>query len=261
MGDILIATSGYSYDDWRGVFYPAELPKNDYLRYYALFFPFVELNFSYYAMPRPDALAAMAARTPAGFRFSIKAHKSLTHEPGPGWREDAAAFARAAGALADAGRLAAVLVQLPYRFHHTPDKRSYLAALLASLEPLPLVVEFRNDEWRGDRVYDELDRRGVGIAMTDRPDLPGLPALEERVTGGLGYLRFHGRNADAWWSGDATSRYDYLYSKDELAAATPRIRRMAAAGTLYIAFNNHARANALRNAGELKALLQPGQPG
>lgn len=258
MGDILIATSGYSYEDWRGAFYPAELPKGEFLRYYALFFPFVELNFSYYAMPRPASLAAMAARTPAGFRFSIKAHRSLTHEPGPLWRDDAAAFARAAGALAETGRLAAVLVQLPYRFRHTPDNRSYLGALLGALSPLPLVVEFRNDEWRGERVYDELDRRGVGVAMVDRPDLPGLPAVDERVSGGLAYLRFHGRNADAWWSGDATSRYDYLYSRDELAAAAPRIRRMARSGTLYVAFNNHARANAVRNAGELKNLLQPG---
>ena len=257
MGEILIATSGYSYDDWRGAFYPADLPKDEFLRYYALFFPFVELNFSYYAMPRASSLAAMAARTPGSFRFSIKAHKSLTHEPGTGWRDDAAAFAKAAGALADAGRLAAVLVQLPYRFHHTPDNRSYLAALLGSLAPLPLVVEFRNDEWRGERVYDELDRRGVGVAMVDRPDLPGLPPVDERVTGGLAYLRFHGRNADAWWSGDATSRYDYLYSKDELATAVPRIKRMSKSGTLLVAFNNHARANAVKNADELKALLQP----
>lgn len=255
MGDIMIATSGYSYDDWRGVFYPPELPKDEFLRYYALFFPFVELNFSYYAMPRAASLSAMAARTPSSFRFSIKAHKSLTHEPGPAWRDDAAAFARAAGALAETGRLAAVLVQLPYRFHHTPENRGYLAALLAALAPLPLVVEFRNDEWRGERVYDELDRRGVGVAMVDRPELPGLPLIEERVTGNLAYLRFHGRNADAWWNGDATGRYDYCYSKEELALALPRIRRMAKSGNLFVAFNNHARGNAVRNAGELKALL------
>lgn len=261
MGDILVGTSGYSYDDWRGAFYPEGLPKADFLRYYALFFPFAELNFSYYAMPKASSLAAMARRTPSGFLFSIKAHGSLTHEVGPGWRDDAAAFSRAAAALAEADRLAAVLVQLPYRFHHTPDNRSYLAALLEALAPLPLVVEFRNDEWRGERVYDELERRGVGAAMVDRPDLPGLPAVEERVTGGLGYVRFHGRNADAWWTGDATSRYDYLYSGEELAASAPRLRRMAKAARLLVAFNNHARGNAVRNARELAALLQPGAPG
>ncbi|GAB1456352.1 MAG: DUF72 domain-containing protein [Spirochaetia bacterium] len=257
MGDILIATSGYSYDDWRGILYPQELPKGEFLRYYSLFFPFVELNFSYYAMPKASNLAAMAARTPASFLFSIKAHRSLTHEIGSGWRQDSAAFSRAVGSLADTGRLAAVLVQLPYRFHYTPENREYLASLLSELSPLPVVVEFRNDEWRGESVYDELDRRGVGMVMVDRPELPGLPPMEERVTGGLAYMRFHGRNGEAWWSGDATTRYDYLYSRDELSASVPRLKRMAKAGNLLIAFNNHARGNAVSNAGELKALLYP----
>jgi uncharacterized protein YecE (DUF72 family) len=257
MGETLIATSGYSYEDWRGVFYPKELPKDDFLRYYALFFPFVELNFSYYAMPKPSSLSAMAARTPSVFRFTIKTHKSLTHERGPGWRDDALAFGKAAGALADAGRLAAVLVQLPFSFHHTPDNRTYLAELLTALRPLPLVVEFRNDDWLGDRVYDELDRRGVGLAMVDRPELPGLPRMDDRITGSIAYLRFHGRNAAAWWSGDATSRYDYLYSGEELAQAVPRVKRMSKKVDLLVAFNNHARGNAVRNAGELKALLNP----
>ncbi len=258
MGSILIATSGYSYEDWRGAFYPEGLPKEEFLRYYALFFPFVELNFSYYAMPSARNLAAMAGRTPEGFLFSIKAHKSMTHEVGPGWREDAAAFARAAGALADAGRLAAVLVQLPYSFHYEPDNRRYLSELIKALAPLPLAVEFRNAEWGGERVLEELDKRGAAIVAVDRPELPGLPAPSEAVTGGLGYLRFHGRNEENWWSGDNVSRYDYLYSAEELEACAPRVRRMAGkAKTLLVAFNNHAKGKAVRNAGELKAILFP----
>jgi uncharacterized protein YecE (DUF72 family) len=257
MGDILVATSGYSYDDWRGPFYPDDLPKEEFLRYYALFFPFTELNFSYYSMPSPKTLSAMVSRTPAGFMFSLKAHRSLTHEPGPDWRNDAAAFTRAATVLADAGRLAAVLIQLPFRFHHVPENRSYLAALLDALWPLPRVVEFRNDEWSGERVYAELDKRGIGSVMVDRPDLPGLPPLAERVTGGLGYVRFHGRNAADWWTGDNVSRYDYLYSRDELAAWLPRLKGMAKAATLLVAFNNHARGKAVQNARELTSLLFP----
>ncbi len=257
MGETLIATSGYSYDDWRGPLYPEELPKVEFLRYYALFFPFVELNFSYYAMPKAANLAAIAGRTPDSFRFSIKAHKSLTHEIGPGWKDEAAVFIRALEPLTNSGRLIAVLVQLPYSFHHTPENRSYLAKLLSALAPLPVVVEFRNDEWAGDRVYDELDGRGVGMVMVDRPNLPGLPAADERVTGGIAYFRFHGRNADEWWNGNATSRYDYLYSREELGAISPRLRSMAKKGNLFIAFNNHARGNAIRNAKELKEILEP----
>jgi len=258
MGSTMIATSGYSYDDWRGAFYPEDLPKSEYLRYYALFFPFVELNFSYYAMPAARSLASMAERTPEGFLFTLKAHRTLTHEVGPGWKDDAVAFVRAADALARKGRLAAVLVQLPYGFHRTPDNRAHLAALLDALAPLPLAVEFRNDEWNGERVTEELDRRGVGSVMVDRPELPGLPPVEERVTGALGYLRMHGRNAGNWWNGDNVSRYDYLYSKEELEACAPRVRRMAkGAKTMLVAFNNHAKGKAVRNAGELKSILDP----
>jgi uncharacterized protein YecE (DUF72 family) len=199
----------------------------------------------------------MVSRTPSGFGFSVKAHRSLTHEAGPAWRDDAATFLKALEPMADADRLHAVLIQLPYSFHHTPDNRTYLAGLLSALAPLPLAVEFRNDEWQTDRVYDELERRGVGVVMVDRPELPGLPPVGDRVTGDLAYARFHGRNAEAWWSGDATSRYDYLYSEDELAGAAPRLRRMAKAKRLLIAFNNHARGNAVRNARELKGIIAP----
>ncbi len=257
MNDILIGTSGYSYEDWRDVLYPAELPKDEFLRYYSLFFPFTELNFSYYAMPTVNGLKGMVERTPSSFLFSIKAHKSLTHEIDANWKDAAAQFHRAASVLAKADRLAAVLIQLPYSFHHTPDNRTYLAALLSALSPLPLVVEFRNDEWYTPRVYDELDKRSVGSVMVDRPDLPGLPPIEERVTGGLGYIRFHGRNETNWWSGDNVSRYDYLYSDEELQACAPRLRRMAKAGTLLVAFNNHAKGKAVKNAKSLKAILFP----
>jgi uncharacterized protein YecE (DUF72 family) len=257
MGEMLIGTSGYSYDDWRGILYPESLPKEEFLRYYALFFPFVELNFSYYAMPKASSLVAMVAKTPSGFCFSVKAHRSLTHEPGSTWRDDAAVFVEALAPMSEADRLLTVLVQLPYSFHHTPENRSYLASLLSALSPLPLAVEFRNDEWQTERVFDELERRGVGVVMVDRPELPGLPPLGDRVTGDLAYVRFHGRNAGAWWSGDATSRYDYLYSVDELAVAVPRLRRMAKAERVLIAFNNHARGNAVRNARELKSIISP----
>ncbi|TFG78580.1 MAG: DUF72 domain-containing protein, partial [Spirochaetales bacterium] len=88
---------------------------------------------------------------------------------------------------------------------------------------------------------------------------PGLPPPTERVTGGLGYLRFHGRNSDNWWNGDNVSRYDYLYSVEELEACAPRIKRMAkVARVLLVAFNNHAKGKAVRNATELKTIVFPG---
>jgi len=260
MPAIHIGTSGYSYDDWRGVLYPDELSKAGFLEYYALLFPFVELNYSYYAMPARRSLQSMIERTPSSFQFAIKAHKSLTHEVGPGWLEAAQTYRQAVELLAERQRLVCVLLQLPYSFHHTPENRLYLSKLIEALRPLPLAVEFRNNEWGGPRVYEELERRGVASVMVDQPALPGLPDAAERVTGGLGYFRFHGRNEVNWWQGDNVSRYDYLYSVEELSQVQASLRRMSKSATVYVAFNNHAAGKAVKNARELKSLLDGIRP-
>jgi uncharacterized protein YecE (DUF72 family) len=253
----LVGTCGYSYDEWRGLLYPEGLPKTEFLPRYASSFPFVELDFSYYGMPRAGALAALAAKVPPGFLFSLKAHKSLSHERLPDWRDRALEFSRAAASLAEAGCLAAVLIQLPYSFKRGEEERRYLGALCDQLAAFPLAVEFRNDQWQTEGVLAELDRRGAAFVLVDRPELPGLPPLSTAVTGGWSYLRFHGRNSAAWWTGGATGRYDYLYSEEELQGTLPLIRSVEAkARILFVAFNNHARGHAVDNARTLIGLLQ-----
>jgi uncharacterized protein YecE (DUF72 family) len=257
----LVGTCGYSYDEWRGAgaefLYPEGLPKAEFISRYSRSFPFVELDFSYYGMPKAAALAALAARAPPGFLFSLKAHKSLSHERGPDWRDRAAEFALAAAALAEAGALAAVLLQFPYSFKRGEGERRYLAALCDELAAFPLAVEFRNDEWQAEAVLAELDRRGAALVLVDRPDLPGLPPESTAVTGGWSYLRYHGRNAEAWWTGGATGRYDYLYSEDELRGTLPMILSVEEkAELLLIAFNNHSRGRAVVNARMLQGLLE-----
>lgn len=256
-GKILVGTCGYSYEDWGDVFYPDTLAKDAYLNYYSLFFPFVELDFSWYAMPKPEALARMAGRTGSGFSFAIKAHRSLTHDRGPDWKDHAAEFARAAETLAVREKLATILIQLPFGFSYNDDNRRYLAALLGELESLPLSVEFRNDAWYSERVFEGLARRSVALVLVDRPDLPGLPPETATVTSSMAYLRFHGRNSGQWWTGDATGRYDYLYTEEELALRVPRIRELAAkASTVLVAFNNHAKGKAVANAKSLGDMLK-----
>jgi uncharacterized protein YecE (DUF72 family) len=256
----LVGTCGYSYDEWRGpgadFLYPESTPKAGFLAEYSRSFPFVELDFSYYGMPRAPALAALAALAPPGFLFALKAHKSLTHERGSDWRERAVEFARAAGALAEAGKLAAVLIQLPYSFKRGEDERRYLGALCDELAAFPLAVEFRNDRWQTELVLAELDRRGAAFVLVDRPDLPGLPPESTAVTGGWSYLRLHGRNAEAWWTGGATGRYDYLYSEEELRGLLPLMRSVEEKSELLlVAFNNHSKGRAVVNARMLTGLL------
>ena len=253
---ILIGTSGYSYDDWVGPFYPAGTAKREFLGYYASRFSFTELNFSYYRQPSAQAAAGMVTRTPDSFRFSVKMHRSVTHERADSWRNEARVFREGVEPFRAHGRLAGVLIQFPFSFHYRPENRYYLAQLCDELAALPLFVEFRNVEWQKPQVYEGLAERGVGLVVVDAPDLKGLPEPEVLATAEAAYLRFHGRNRDNWWTGDNVTRYDYRYSTGELAEWVEPVRTLAEkTRLLLVAFNNHANANAAFNANELRRML------
>ena len=254
---VLVGTSGYSYDDWVGPFYPQGTARQDFLSLYAREFPVVELNFSYYQQPNRRTLDRMLAATTADFSFALKAHKSMTHEIGESWEKDIEAFRAGIQPLVDAGRLAAVLLQFPYSFAYTTESRSRLATLCGKLEGLPLAVEFRKSDWLREQVFEGLRQRGVSLVSVDEPSLPKLLPPTTETTGRLGYVRFHGRNKEAWWTGDNASRYDYLYNKDELEEWVQRIRLiMERVPVLLLFFNNHWRGNAAQNAREMRLLLQ-----
>ncbi|MFO7780819.1 MAG: DUF72 domain-containing protein [Spirochaetia bacterium] len=274
MGRVVVGTAGYSYTDWIGPYYPEGTPSSEFLTRYARDFPMTELNFSYYRMPEPQMLSRLVEKTPDGFRFVVKAHRSLTHERAASWREDARRFAEANRALQDAGRLAGLLLQFPYSFHYTRENRRYLAELCEALSPAvgpggggtggapsadarpSLFLEYRNAEWQRESVYQEMRARNLALVMTDMPRLRGLPAPATVVTADRAYLRFHGRNASMWWEGDNRSRYDYLYSAAELEEWVAPIRAVAdRVSELIVTFNNHANAQAVHNARALIALL------
>lgn len=273
MGRVAIGTSGYSYTDWVGPYYPEGTPSSEFLTRYARDFALTELNFSYYRMPEPHMLARLVEKTPAGFRFVIKAHRSLTHDRAANWREDAQRFAEATRALQEPGRLAGVLLQFPYSFHYTRANRRYLAELCEALTVAgsaggassnstgaPLFVEYRNAEWQRESVYEEMRARDLPLVITDMPRLRGLPAPAPVVTADRAYLRFHGRNASQWWEGDNRSRYDYLYSAAELEEWVAPIRAVAdRVAELIVTFNNHANAQAVHNAQALVRLLHGAQ--
>lgn len=254
---IHIGTSGYSYDDWIGRFYPEGTSRQDFLSLYAREFSAVELNFSYYQQPNPRTLERMVAVTPPGFTFALKAHRSMTHEIGESWEQDIRVFRAGITPLAEAGRLSAVLLQFPYSFGYTPESRSRLASLCEKLEGLPLAVEFRKSEWLKEQVFEGLRRRGAALVSVDEPDLPRLLRPSTETSGRMGYVRFHGRNRDAWWTGDNASRYNYLYNRDELEEWVQRIRLiLEKVPMLLLFFNNHWRGNAAQNAREMRLLLQ-----
>lgn len=253
---VLIGTSGFSYDDWVGPVYAPDLPKEQWLAFYAQEFPTCELNFSYYRIPHPRTLARMADKVPQGFLFSVKAFQGITHErqdPEPLIREFAAALAP----LQEAEKFACTLVQFPHSFHASDENRDYLKRLRQGFGDLPVVVEFRSRDWITQRTFDELRALDLGFCCVDQPRLKGLVPPVAVSTGPVAYVRFHGRNAAKWWQQEeAWERYDYTYSDEELREWVPKIRQLDAAAPLTLVYmNNHWRGQAVGTARQLRMLL------
>ncbi len=254
---VYIGTSGFSYDDWIGHFYPEDIQRRDMLRYYAERFKCVELNFTYYRMPDPRTLGQMAAKTPDGFRFVVKANSEMTHERS-GEAEPFRQFTSALKPLMDVGKFGCVLAQFPYSFRPTRETVAYLRFFREQTPDLPVVVEFRNSHWATDKAYQFLGDRGFGYCCVDEPDLRGLMPRVAIATADPGYVRFHGRNAEQWFDHEqAWQRYDYLYSEDELREWVPKVTRLAdETATTYVFFNNHYQSKAAINASLFDQLMQ-----
>ena len=159
--------------------------------------------------------------------------------------------------LIEESLLGAILLQFPQGFHYSDTNRIYLKDLLEAVKAHPVCLEFRNSEWLKDTVYSGLRERGAGFVCVDEPDLPGLIPPVALCTSKLGYIRFHGRNKNNWYGTDSTSRYDYLYSEEELREWLPRVIEISGrTEKLFIFFNNHAKSQAVTNARMLINLLK-----
>ena len=258
---VWVGTSGYAYPEWvKAGFYPPGTGSSSMLSVYAQRFNLVELNTTWYRMPQPEHLARMLSQVPDNFGFSIKAHRSLTHDfCGGDWRGDLAAFLRGVTPVAGAGRLWAVLVQFPNSFHRTRTNRLHLARLLDGLAGHPLAVEFRHPSWADPKVVAGLRAGRAALVAVDEPTELGLfPCLAEVADPDLFYVRLHGRNTDGWYSGSTAQQFNYDYSSDELSAlARSTVIPMAKRATRgMVLFNNHVTAQAPKNAQMLLEILK-----
>ncbi len=258
---LFVGTSGYSYTEWADAgFYPPGTKSGKMLPLYARHFPATELNYTWYQMPRAETIERQRKLATPGFLFAAKLTRTLTHEVDPhNWHSQALLYQNGVSPLMQAGQLLAVLIQLPPSFTRTPPNRKYLAALLDRLYGMPLAVEFRHSSWATDPVFIELERRKVTLVSVDEPELPNLfPALDVVTNPDLFYVRFHGRNARSWHSGNMQHQFDYNYSDEQLHEwAEEKIKsmsRQANRGVLF--FNNHVRAQAPENAGRMAGLLK-----
>ncbi len=253
---ILIGTSGFSYADWKGPFYPKGIAQGEMLPFYAESFSALELNYTYYRMPDAATLERMVAKTGGKVTFSVKAHQDITHTRGVG-EEVFAAFREGLAPLRQSSTLGCVLAQFPWSFPFGPAGIEYLKRVAGSFTGIPTVVEFRNGAWVREEVFGMLREQGLGFCCVDQPRLKGLLPPVAVATSRIGYVRFHGRNAARWWEHEeAHERYDYLYTEAELAEWVPKIKALEKeTERVFVFTNNHYEAKAVTNARMLEKML------
>lgn len=247
--DIRVGTSGYSFDDWRGRFYPDNTVKGKMLDYYVQHFRTVEINSTYYRIPHPAVMANITRKAPDGFDFMVKVPQSFTHRR-TDLDSDLAKYLEALKPMLESGKLAGLLAQFPYSFKFSSDGLDYLSSLREALGEFALFVEFRHDSWVNRTMYDRLRADQTGYVCVDEPQLPGLLKPDMFCTTKTAYVRLHGRNADQWWDGGPL-RYDYSYSDDEMREWKERIDKLVAkkkADRVYVFFNNCHHGQAAANA-------------
>lgn len=232
-----VGTSGWQYADWKGRFYPEGLPQREWLPYLSERFPTVEINNTFYMLPKPETFVRWRESSSDGFVFVVKASRYITHVRRlRDCREPLGRFWTHARRLGR--KLGPVLFQLP------PNLRADAGLLGSFLKLLPrsmrAAFEFRHPSWDTDEVHEALDRSGCALVIADRPgDRP-----RDLVTGGWTYLRFHqGRRAAPG------------YTKPKLARYADLLAGMRAAEA-WVFFNNDQQAAAVRDAGTFTGLLE-----
>ncbi len=238
-----IGCSGWNYREWRGLFYPPGLPARRWLEHYASHFDTVEVNATFYRLPRRETVARWAEQTPEGFCFAVKASRYLTHVRR--LRDVASGietFEQRIAPLREAGRIGPVLWQLPENFHRDEDR---LEELLAALPPGRNAIEFRHESWFAPDVRATLREHGVALVLGDHP---ARPFQSREATAPWRYLRFHygsrGRRGN--------------YSARELDGWVRRLRSWSDGEGLFAYFNNDWEGFAPRNASYVRERLRRG---
>jgi len=266
------------------------------LRFYAEHFSTVEVDSTYYALPSERNAELWAARTPADFRFNIKAFALLTGHPAetralpqalkaqlppealaqPRLSHPSPAVLRGAfemfhaalTPLRQARKLGCILLQFPPWFTASARNEAYIDFCRAQLPDSQLAIEFRHASWLNGRAQQTLDflaARGLSFVCLDAPQAPSIPRTPYAATSAIAYIRLHGRNRQAWFrrTETAAQRFKYLYTDDELHDCAARIRAVTTPAdrrieTAYVIFNNCYADWGMRNAATLQGLL--GEP-
>ena len=256
--DIRIGPAGWSYKDWEGTVYPPHGSKFDPLGYLASFFDTIEINSPFYRIPPPTHGKSWVRRVAANpnFKFTTKIFRGFTHEDAEVGEGDVKAFRNYLDPIADAERLGAVLLQYPWSFKNSPQSIDKLDRLFREFSDYRLALEVRHSSFQNDEFTRFLDERNVAWVNVDQPMFHDSVKPADTATGPLAYVRLHGRNYEKWFAhGETWERYNYLYSKEELAPWVDRVRSIATSKDTYVITNNHFRGQAVVNAADLQDAL------
>ncbi|MEA3328572.1 MAG: DUF72 domain-containing protein [Candidatus Omnitrophota bacterium] len=235
----LIGTSGFYYNHWYDKFYPRELKKQELLPFFAKYFNTVELNNTFYHLPKEKVVENWHHNTPREFIFALKASRFITHIKRLKNLEDSLkVFLSRAYILKE--KLGPVLYQLP------PSMKKDSPRLEAFLKKLPSdiknVIEFRNPSWLDKEIFDILKKHNIAHCIISMPDFP----VRKEITADFVYIRMHGGEV----------LYGSNYSTKELRSWADDIKKFLKKGLdVYVYFNNDANAYAIKNATTLRKLM------
>jgi uncharacterized protein YecE (DUF72 family) len=251
-GRLFLGTQGFAFDDWVGPFYPPGTAKADYLERYADVFSTVEIDSTFYGIPRPNVVRGWYDRTPSGFHFAAKFPRSITHDKHLVDAEgEAAEFVAVMRTLEE--KLAVLTLQFAFDF-----EAAFLDRLVSFLDRLPAgpryAVEVRNRGWLTADFGRELRARGVALVLQDLYTMPRMDWLTAPFT----VIRWLGRRSDI-------QRFDRLQidRTRELAAWASRAKRFLEAGVdVYGYFNNHYAGHSPGSVRQFEAMMaeDPGSP-
>lgn len=266
---IKVGTCGFSFKDWKGTVYPANIKDKDMLSYYNknLGFDLVEIDVSYYFIPSHDAVNAWVRKTDDDFQFAAKCNREMTlnekgkvENPLQVDNDDIfKGFINSFYPMIESGKLLTFLVQFGPVFFKNRKNIEYVKKFRQKFGDLPLTVEFRHKSWlkeeQRESTFKLLKNLNLGYAVVDEPKMRNLPPLVPRATTDLAYVRLHGKSKQ-WFGDGKDKRYDYFYSDEELMEFIPIIKNLERNTALTSVFFNNCHAGAaLKNAAKLRQLL------
>jgi len=237
----IIGCSGWSYADWRGIFYPKDLPMRLWFDYYQQHFKVIEINATFYRFFPKKVYLKWYAQADPGLMYVIKVPRVISHYKRlKNCKRLIKLFCKSANLLKD--KLALLLLQLPPSFQC--DLLVLEKAILSFDNPKKLVIEFRNKTWLTDETLTLLKKYGCTYCAADSPD----SVLKVWVTSKTGYIRLHGRKE---W-------FNYKYTKKELMEVAMIAKKMLKHGAMkvFILFNNDYYAYAVQNAKTIEIMLR-----